>query len=135
MSKLEWKYVSPLQDVSGVEEFTLFYCFRMPKDLEKTIIAYNAGTPSLSTYDLGERRGMVFGTLLSYNRSDPDNIYDYIGLFITEGGKKLNMLPFAIDPAGNFLCIKDNQVVLYEHEMDTCIPICDTVTDLFAMLY
>ena len=46
----------------------------------------NAGVPSLSTFDLGENKEMVFGGLLSFNEGDVDSIYDYISLFETDDG-------------------------------------------------
>ncbi|MBO5237347.1 MAG: SMI1/KNR4 family protein [Lachnospiraceae bacterium] len=135
MADITWKYVSPLKDESELEALELKYCYKLPEDLKTCIIENNAGTPSLVTFDMGENKRMVFGGLLSFNKDDMDSIYDFICLFETDGGKKLKMFPFGIDPAGNFLCIKEGNIVFYNHEEDRSIFICKTFTDFLNMLY
>lgn len=135
MANLTWKYVSPLKEGSEVDVLELKYCYMLPEDLKECIVENNAGVPSLSAFDMGENKGMAFGGLLSFNEGDVDSIYDYISLFETDDGKYLKMFPFAIDPAGNFFCIKDGNVVLYDHESDVTKVICHTFTEFLGMLY
>ena len=135
MANLTWKYVSPLKEGSEVDVLELKYCFVLPEDLKECIVKNNAGVPSLAAFDVGENKGMIFGGLLSFNEGDVDSIYDYIHLFETDDGKSLKMLPFALDPAGNFLCIENNKVVLYDHEQDCTIVVSDTFTSFLSMLY
>lgn len=135
MSNLTWKYVSPLKEGSEVDVLELKYCFALPEDLKECIMLNNAGTPSISTFDIGNNKGMVFGGLLSFNKEDVDSIYDCLRLFETDEGKHLKMFPFAIDPAGNFFCVKDNKIVFYNHETDNFIIISDNFTDFLNSLY
>ena len=135
MANLTWKYVSPLKEGSEVDVLELKYCFVLPEDLKECIVKNNAGVPSLAVFVVGENKGMIFGGLLSFNEGDVDSIYDYIHLFETDDGKSLKMLPFALDPAGNFLCIENNKVVLYDHEQDCTIVVSDTFTSFLSMLY
>ena len=127
--------MSPLKDSSEVDVLELKYCYMLPEDLKECIVKNNAGVPSLSTFDLGENKEMVFGGLLSFNEGDVDSIYDYISLFETDDGKGLKMFPFALDPAGNFFCIENGKVVFYDHEMDKTTVICNTFTEFLNMLY
>lgn len=135
MVNLKWKYVSPLKDGTEVDIVELKYRFMIPDDLKKCIVENNAGIPSLFTFDLGMNKEMVFGGLLSFNEGDEDSFYDYVGLFEKEDGKALKMFPFAIDPAGNFFCIENNKVVLYNHEEDSTIVIANTFSAFLNMLY
>ena len=135
MPDLKWKYVSPLKEGTEVDVLELKYCYKLPDDLKKCIVENNAGVPSLSTFNLGENRKVVFGGLLSFNNGELDNIYDYIGLFEAEDGKKLKMFPFALDPAGNFFCIENGKMVFYSHEADKTIVICDSFTEFLSRLY
>lgn len=61
----------------------------------------------------------VFGSVLSYNRGDSDNVYTNLGTFIKQG-----LLPFGTDPYGNKFCIelKSNKVVFWNHEYDKTVP-------------
>ena len=135
MSTLKWKYVSPLKRGSEVDVLELKYCYRIPDDLRECIERNNAGVPSLTLFDMDKNRRIVFGGLLSYNEGDMDSIYDYLRLFEIEGGKRLKMLPFALDPAGNFFCIKDNKVVFYDHEVDKETVICNSFSELINKLH
>ena len=134
-NNLEWKYVSPLKEGTEVDVLELKYRFRLPDDLKECLAKNNAGVPSLSTFDLGENEEMVFGGLLSFNEGDIDSFYDYASIFEQADGKGLKMFPFALDPAGNFFCIENGKVVLYDHETDKTTVICDTFTEFLDMLY
>lgn len=135
MANLNWKYVCPLKDGSEVDMMELKYHFRLPEDLKKCLEENNAGVPSLPFFDMGENVGMVFGGLLSFNQEDVDSIHNYINLFEAENGKGLRMFPFAIDPAGNFLCVESGKVVFYDHETGKTTDICDSFTEFLASLY
>lgn len=96
---------------------------------------HNAGTPVPSLIDFRGNRDKVFGALLSYNVNDLDNIYEFMELFQTDNGASLSMIPFGIDPAGNFFCVKDKKIVFYDHETGRTLPICDTFTKFLNMLH
>ena len=82
-----------------------------------------------------KNKNKVFGGLLSYNIDDLDNIYDFVALFENQDKSGLSMLPFGIDPAGNFICLKDEKIVFYDHETERAILICDTFTQFLEMLH
>ena len=135
MENICWKYVSPLKVKSAVDVLEIKYHYPLPDDLKKCILEYNAGVPSPCLFDFGENKNKVFGGLLSYNTDDLDNIYDFVALFENQDKSGLSMLPFGIDPAGNFICLKDEKIVFYDHETERAILICDTFTQFLEMLH
>lgn len=132
---IEWKYVSPLKVGTEVEMLERKYSNLVPADLKECIKRNNGGMPSLSKFDLGEKKGMIFGGLLSFNEGDDDSIYDFIEEFETEDKTRLTMFPFGLDPFGNFYCIKENKVVFFDHESNTVLPIASTFTEFLGVLY
>ena len=64
-----------------------------------------------------------------------DNFYDYVALFERKDGKGLKMIPFALDPAGNFFCVENGKIVFYNHETDDTETICDTFKEFLNKLY
>ena len=57
----------------------------------------------------------VFGSVLSFNKDDDDNVFRYLKRFIPN-----NLLPFGLDPFGNIFCIdlKSGDVQFWNHEID-----------------
>ena len=135
MSNIQWKYVVPLRTGKEIEALETRYSYSLPEDLKACVRAHNAGMPSLSKFDLGETKEMVFGGLLSFNEGDDDSVYDIIGRFEVEQGKRLSMFPFGIDPFGNFYCVKESKVVFYDCEIEKTRVISDTFSDFLNMLY
>lgn len=135
MSKIKWKYVSPLKDDTAVEEAELKYCFKLPEDLKQCLEKNNAGVPNLCTFDLNGEKERVFGGLLSFNKDDVDSFYDYVDFFKKESDSSLKMFPFAIDPAGNFFCVYNNKIIMYFHETESIVKISDTFSEFLDMLY
>lgn len=135
MSKIEWKYVTPLKDESILEDLEIKMCFPIPSDLIECVKVNNAGMPSCSKFDLADKKAMVFGGLLSFNEGDEDSFFDYVDMFRDSQTGKLLLFPFGLDPFGNFFCIKDKKVVFFDHESNAVLPIADTFTQFIKMLY
>lgn len=129
-----WKYVVPLKSDSTITDIEQQYSISIPADLKACIKANNSGSPSLNRLDFGKNKGVCFGGLLSFNKKGDDSIFSYINTFKDKNGK-LSMLPFAIDPAGNFFCIKSGKVVFWDHETNVTIPVCGSFNALLNMLY
>lgn len=53
----------------------------------------------------------------------------------TEDKTRLAMLPFGIDPFGNFFCIKDNKVVFFDHESRTVFAVANMFTEFLEELH
>lgn len=134
MMTIKWKYISPLKDQNELEEIAQKYSIRIPDDLRDCIIKNNGAIPDRSVLDTPERKGMVFGGLLSFNKEDDDGFYGVVSNF-TSNDIHLEMFPFGLDPFGNFYCLQDGHIVFYDHETDDSFVICDNITQLLAMLH
>ena len=95
------------------------------------LLEYNNGRPDKTLFQVaGKER--VFKKLLSYNKEDRENIYPYIDILRNENAK---LFPIASDPAGNFICLYEGNIVFWEHETAKKQYICDTMTELIELLY
>lgn len=135
MANIHWKYVSPLKQGTEVEALESEYHFSLPDDLKTCIRENNAGVPDPFSFDFCGERDKVFGGLLSFNEGEPDNVYDFLELFENKKKTGLIMFPFGIDPAGNFYCVKDSAIALYDHEADKTYEICKTFTQFLELLH
>ncbi len=133
MKNIKWEYVSPIKE-NAIEDFESKYNVDIPEDLKKVILKNNGGMPSVSAIDNSNGDTYVFGGLLSFNDGDDDCVYDFVDMFIDEDDR-LSMLPFGLDPFGNFYCIKDNKVVFYNAEEDTTELMADSFSDFVDGLY
>lgn len=112
MANIEWDAVKPLKVGTEVDVLEVKYLYRLPTDLKECIKKNNGGMPFPFSFDIGKNKGMVFGGLLSFNEGDTDSFYDVVDRFETSD-KKLLMFPFGIDPAGNLLCVKDGEIIIF----------------------
>ncbi len=134
MVNIEWDGVKPLKVGTEVDVLEVKYLFMLPADLKECIKKNNGGMPFPYSFDVGKNKGMVFGGLISFNEGDTDSVYDVIGRFETPD-KKLTMFPFGVDPAGNLLCVKDDEIVLYYSETETTFFVSKSFSDFLNMLY
>ena len=72
----------------------------------------------------------IFKDLISYNREDEENIYQFEELF------RMNLIPFGLDPSGNVLCLNDDKkVILYLHETQEKEFVTDNFSEFLNKLY
>ena len=131
MNALTWKYVKPLLDEASVAEFETLTGIRLPEDLRAEIRAHNGGRPSKKFYDLPTEKDKEFKSLLSFNRSDVENVFAFYPL----DSANRELVPFATDPAGNCFVLKDGAVHLWLHEEDRTVLLADTFADFLAKLH
>lgn len=127
---MNWRYVKPttIDRVLSAEEK---YGVILPYDLKRLILQYNNGRPEKNRFNVcGKDR--VFKKMLSYNPGDKENIYPYIDILRE---KSADLFPIASDPAGNFICLSNNQIVFWEHELGVKEYICNTISDLLNLLH
>jgi len=129
---LTWKYVKELKDLNAIFDFEKEHGVLFPEDLKEYIIKYNGGRPSKSIFDTATEKGHVFKVLLSFNKEDRETIFTIYEVLKKEDS---SLLPFASDPAGNFLCIKDGKVVLYLHETGGVEKVANSFSELIEKLY
>ncbi|GHU51885.1 SMI1/KNR4 family protein [Bacilli bacterium] len=132
MDKFEWKYVNKLNNVSAIDDFEQAHGIKFHTDLKECMKKNNGGRPTKNIFDTEKSTGEVFGALLSFNASDPDNIFDIFSILQKEDK---NLIPFARDPAGNYLCVLCGKIVFWLHETNTYENVADTFSELLCKLY
>lgn len=130
---INWKYVKKLLDVDVIKEFEKENNIELPKSLKEIVVNFNGARPRPNTFDSECNKECVFKSLLSFNIDDKENIFE-VTTWMKENGN--NVIPFASDPAGNYLCFnKDKQVVLWKHETSKCEFVCDSFEKLVDSIY
>jgi cell wall assembly regulator SMI1 len=132
MSDIVWKYIKPLENDTAIEEFEKTCGLEFPADLKECVKMNNGGRLTVNIFDTKETQERIMGSLLSFNKSDLDNIYSVFSILQKEAK---NFLPFARDPAGNFLCVLHGKIVFWLHETNTYEYVAESFTELLEKLY
>lgn len=131
MNTMTWKYVKPLKQPNAVADFENRAGVSLPEDLKECILRCNGGRPSSRFYDIKGSRNKEFKSLLSYNVDDLETVYKR---YPVESRYK-NLVPFASDPAGNLLVLKDGEVCFWNHEKDTIVLVAKSYSEFLQMLH
>lgn len=128
---MEWKYVKQLKDIQAIEKIELMSKIKIPISLKQIIVNYNGGRPEKNIFNTECSKEKVLKSLISYNKGDRENIYNYANYFIK------GLLPFAITEFGDIICLnsKNNKIELYLHELDKYEKICDNILEFIDKLY
>ena len=135
MQIVEWKYIPKHKTGNEVDVLEMKYHYKLPDDLKECIKKNNAGMPYPSKFDTATSKNKVFGGLLSFNKGEDDNIYDFITLFESVKKNELSMFPFGLDPFGNIYCVKDDKIVLWNHEEEVEEFISESFSDFLNMMH
>jgi len=128
-----WKYKIDLTDTSVFEEIEKNRGISFPDELKKFISKTNAATPSKFNFMVGGNE-RVLGAVLSFNHNERDTDSVFSALSVIEDK---NLIPFGIDPFGNYLCysLKDNTIVFWDHETGKPASTGFSLTDFVESLY
>lgn len=111
---MDWKYKIDVVNQNVFSEIEKDYGITISEELRALIFMANAATPSKYKFLLGTTEKVV-GAILSFNKgeTDTDTIYSALSAI-----KDRSLVPFAIDPFGNYICYSnnDNEVVFWNHE-------------------
>lgn len=130
MNNINWKYVIPLENKEEIQEIEKKYSVLLPNDLKECIENNNAGYPNKKIFDTEVSKEKIFKDLISYNREDEENIYQFEELF------RINLIPFGLDPSGNILCLDDDKkVILYLHETQEKEFVANNFSEFLNKLY
>jgi DNA-binding beta-propeller fold protein YncE len=132
MSDITWKYIKPLDSETLINDFERENGIIFPSDLKNCFVKNNGGRPSKNVFDTDCSKEKVFKTLLSFNKSDPENIYMVFSVFDKERNR---LIPFASDPSGDLLCLQNDNIVLYLHETGSIEKVADSFSELLSKLY
>lgn len=124
----EWKDCVKLID--NIEDYEKEFKQKLPDDLKKAISENNMGSPFPNTFKLPNGEKNILKSMLSFNKKDKMNAYFC---------KKLEQIPkevfpFAIDPFGNFICLKNSQIVFFDSEQEKCEYLCASFSELLENL-
>jgi len=80
----------------------------------------------------------TFSDLLSLNKSDDDNVFEVYET-VSDRLDRKDILPFAADPFGNFLCFDFSEnpahIVFWNHEANLLDAVAKTFMELINMLH
>ncbi|MBR4838778.1 MAG: SMI1/KNR4 family protein [Bacteroidales bacterium] len=129
--KITWIHATPISDklISEVENN---YNVQLPNDLKTILKEGNNGVPSKRYFDSEVAKGHEWKTLLSYYKSDVENIHSVLSVL---KDVDVNLFPFGDDPAGNMICLKENKVVLWHHETDEIEFVANSISEFLTKLY
>lgn len=128
---ITWKYASPIS-IEEIDAVSKSEGVTLPEVLKSMIVEGNNGEPSKKHFDSVICKDHVFKTLLSYNVKDGETVFNAIKVLKEAGA---NLYPFGNDPAGNLICMKGEQVVLWNHETGAEELVAHNVETFFNSLY
>lgn len=130
---MEWKYKIELADRKVFSEIEKDRGIVFPSDLKKLIIEANAATPSKYRFMVGSDE-RVLGSVLSFNKDDTDADTVFTAF---DGITEKELIPFGIDPFGNYICysINDKKVVFHDHETGTVSSTDKSLKEFLDALY
>lgn len=129
--RITWRYATPISD-ELISEVESNYDIQLPKELKSVLKEGNNGVPSKRFFDTYIAKGHEWKTLLSYHKSDMENIYYALSILKDVDD---DLFPFGNDPAGNIICIKENKVVFWHHETDEIEFVANSFSEFLAKLY
>lgn len=131
--ELTWKYKIELKDEKVFFQIEKERGIVIPSSIKELIRNTNASTPSKYNFLIGATE-KVLGAILSFNydESDTDTVFTALNVI-----KDKNLLPFAIDPFGNYICydIPKSVVVFWNHETNTVSSTNMDLDEFLSSLY
>lgn len=128
---ITWKRGSHI-DESVINEVETTFGISLPDDYKKVIADNNNARPSISTFNTEVSKEHVFKKLLSLKNEDIENVYKAKKILSTVDE---SLFPFANDPAGNLICLKNGTVVYWLHEDDSILKVANSFTEFLSSLY
>lgn len=128
-----WKYKIELLDELVFDKIEKERNITIPKEMREFIKERNGAAPEKYRFMLGTNE-KVLGAVLSFNEDEKDTDTVYTALLAVQDKK---LLPFAIDPFGNYICLdtEGNEVVYWEHETEKWISLGKGFGEFLKELY
>lgn len=137
MLKIDWRYLKTSISEEDIVKVENKIGFKLPNDYIKLVLQYNGGRPRPNRFNTKTTTGRVLQAFLSLHSNDQGSIFSVLEWV----GDRLdkNMVPFAEDPAGNYLCFKhytiNTKIMFWDHENNESELVCDSITELIGSLY
>lgn len=132
--KIQWKRIKPIEDSTSIESFENQFCYVFPDEFKELVKTCNGAFPVPSVFDSEKAIGRDLRILLSFNKSDIENIWDtYENLVELDG----DYIAFAADDFGNLICFEKetNKVVFWDHELGKAENVAASFNDFLDKLY
>ena len=127
-----WKYKIDVEDKEIFPKIEKEYGVVLPIELKEFILENNAATPSKYNFMLGNTE-KVIGAVLSFNYGELDTDTVFVAFSTIEDR---TLIPFAIDPFGNYICYSNNsKVVFWDHETSNVISTEKSLSEFLESLY
>lgn len=129
----EWRYVKPLANEKLIAETQEKLGFKFGDSYVAFVKKYNGGRPPISVFDTDITKERTIKSFLSLNPSDPENIItlnknvpDILG----------NVIAFAIDSFGNYICFEKTKdsIVFLDYETGATERISDNFDDFLEVI-
>lgn len=130
---ITWKYKIGLENENVFANIEKERGITIPDELKKLAVEANAATPSKYNFMVGTTE-KVLGAILSFNKGEADTDTVYTALRAIEDK---NLMPFAIDPFGNYICydIKSSTVIFWDHETNGVLTTRKNLAEFLESLY
>ncbi len=111
---ITWKYKIEVKDPDIFNKIEKTQGVKFPEELKDFILKNNGATPSKYNFMLGADE-KVLGAVLSFNENEKDTDTVFTALYSINDK---NLMPFAIDPFGNYICytLNSKEIVFWDHE-------------------
>ena len=109
-----WKYKIDVLSLDVFEEIEKHYGVNFTNELKDFFVEHNATSPEKYHFMVGTTE-RVFGAVLSVNKGEVDTDSIYVAL---DSISDKNIIPFAIDPFGNYICYdsSNGKTMYWDHE-------------------
>jgi hypothetical protein len=138
MKGLVWELTSAMYDNTQINKLKVMIGEELPSDFAECLLKNNAGYPTPNVFDTKLGTQHIFNNLLPFDESEDENIFK-VYRFISEETEREDILPFARDSFGNYICFDFSEnpstVVFWQHETNDIDAVCKSFTDLINMLY
>lgn len=145
MSDINWEYKVDITDDSIFSKMEKKYHITFDSELKELISMGNGAVPTKKGNSYGYRfkagtSEHVFGSMLDFNfdsKEDSDYAYMAIDAIRSNTNRYNHLIPFGIDPFGNYICYdtKMKKVVFWSHETDVVTSTDKNLNDFFQSLY
>lgn len=110
---MEVNYIKSLEDVSFIRAYEKKVGIAFSKEFIEFFEKYNGGRPTPNTITIKNGEEKLINTFLSFNDNDKENVYK-AKKRVSEDNSRV--IPFAMDPSGDYFCLLGEQVVYFSHE-------------------
>ncbi|GHV55943.1 hypothetical protein FACS1894216_19300 [Synergistales bacterium] len=126
---MNWKFGKEIPDISLVEEFEKLHHVKLDLDFITTVKNSNGGYPEKDTVDTQTSKGKTVQCLLSFGKSDDDNIW-------AANKDATNVLRFASNDFGGYFAFdSDGRVLFQNHETGETEYVAECFSDFVNRLY